>query len=769
MEKGKAYKATTADILEAQPWEWPVNIHKYDRFPHLRDFEKTALVELGVRRGHCSYYPKRVKLALARLIVPLEETIQLTNAGRVARYTAITIMLLETARRQRSYWSWSPDECIETYGSSLGQFLDRYSRGAHARTVIIAVLYLLGIYQNTSRAGSLFHVSQANHIFGKQLTENACKTVLTAARAWGYGKDTEKKLRSQLCEALILNKSPRLRDLTTEFLDKQRRSSASEFKRSIWVSLSRVLANLEIIERPMARDWGRRRDILHTLALEGVAAPWKKMAERWFTTSTLQERTRMTYRGLILKAGRWITNVHGEAVHPSSWTRELAAEWVSVVLKMNTGEWSSSGFQQRQKNPTPMSPRHRAHLIVALSTFFRDCQEWEWISRRFDPRRAFAVPRSLRTLIGPRPRPLPDDIWAKALSAGLGLSSEDLGSQGAAKCNYYPIQMVRALGLVWLFSGLRSDEIVRLRIGCAKTKILDHQLAKEVCLLEVPPNKTSKAFVKPVDIVVGLAIQEWEKVRPLQATFVDRKTGERVEFLFAVRGTPISKRYLNKTLIKILCQKAGIPAQDAQGTITSHRARTTMATQLLNSPEHPMDIFELQRWLGHRSPSSTLYYLGISQTRLAESFRKTDHKNRNLRTVKILIDQDIIVKGEAATQPWKFYDLGHGYCTYDFFEQCPHRMACAKCEFYRPKGSTEAQLLEGKQNLLHMRQEIPLRPPELDAVNEGIKAFERLIQQLADVPTPSGQTPRQIAKNQPDKASEQAQSSLETPWIKKPR
>jgi hypothetical protein len=27
-----------------------------------------------------------------------------------------------------------------------------------------------------------------------------------------------------------------------------------------------------------------------------------------------------------------------------------------------------------------------------------------------------------------------------------------------------------------------------------------------------------------------------------------------------------------------------------------------------------------------------------------------------------------------------------GYCSYTFFEQCPHRMACARCDFYTPKG-----------------------------------------------------------------------------------
>jgi hypothetical protein len=54
----------------------------------------------------------------------------------------------------------------------------------------------------------------------------------------------------------------------------------------------------------------------------------------------------------------------------------------------------------------------------------------------------------------------------------------------------------------------------------------------------------------------------------------------------------------------------------------------------------------------------------------------------------------------------KFYDLGHGYCTYDFFDQCPRRMACAKCSFYMPKGSTTAAPLEGKNTLSRIRLEI---------------------------------------------------------------
>src|SRR5712692_10247473 len=61
----------------------------------------------------------------------------------------------------------------------------------------------------------------------------------------------------------------------------------------------------------------------------------------------------------------------------------------------------------------------------------------------------------------------------------------------------------------------------------------------------------------------------------------------------------------------------------------------------------------------------------------------------------------------AAGEPWQYYDLGHGFCSYTFFEQCPHRMACAKCDFYTPKDSSKALLLEAKDNLQRMLAAVP--------------------------------------------------------------
>jgi hypothetical protein len=94
-------------------------------------------------------------------------------------------------------------------------------------------------------------------------------------------------------------------------------------------------------------------------------------------------------------------------------------------------------------------------------------------------------------------------------------------------------------------------------------------------------------------------------------------------------------------------------------------------------------------------------------------------------------------------EPRRRCDLGHGYRTYTSFEQCPHRMACARCDFSTPEDSIETQLLEAKGNLQKVRAAIPLTEDEQAAV-------DRLMGRLVGIPAPAGPTPRQL--DVPEKA-----------------
>ena len=64
-------------------------------------------------------------------------------------------------------------------------------------------------------------------------------------------------------------------------------------------------------------------------------------------------------------------------------------------------------------------------------------------------------------------------------------------------------------------------------------------------------------------------------------------------------------------------------------------------------------------------------------------------------------------------------------------------MACARCDFYIPKDSSKAQILEGKANLLRLTQEIRLNDEERAAIDEGVQAYDRLLEHLAKAPVPS--------------------------------
>jgi integrase len=217
---------------------------------------------------------------------------------------------------------------------------------------------------------------------------------------------------------------------------------------------------------------------------------------------------------------------------------------------------------------------------MATRTFFRDCQEWEWIDRRFDPVRALAVPRSVSALIGTNPRVIADDVWAKLLWAGLNLDSSDLPGNSAD--TYYPMELIRAITLTGLFGGLRSDELSRLRVGCVRWQYDGQPIAADspdvlaedaVCLLEVPAHKTGTAFTKPVDPLQGQSIEAWQALRPPQPTTLDRNTSEQVDMLFAVRAHPVAKK---------LHQPHDHPCALRQGRCP--RAATSAATSPVTGP-----------------------------------------------------------------------------------------------------------------------------------------------------------------------------------------
>ena len=713
-------KTTTAT------WPWPVDTSQYDRAHGLTAAEHRFLaIDLPsrIKRGR----PRRTALdAAQRLVHPLHDAFGYIEFKGSKSRSLLLHLLEEMGRRNRAFWGWTEEEWMEVVECR------RYDGNR-----IIAVAFLLrGGFAALSSFPKRRQVYSCLvcRVFGPKVVAETERQVKAGLRDLGYHARTLRIMPLTLAQLLLIVRSPRIEDITESALLQLQEQNGTLDSEQCVIAMSRLLISKGIIENPIRRLGLRPVLMLEApeVILANVPEEWARLARYWHDTSTLTPNCRLRHYYRILTVGRWMQATHPQITSPAEWTRSMAAEAVAMLLQQKSGEWTHRRAEEVRNSGRPMAVNTRIQSLYTLRRFFSDLQQWEMVPRRFDPYNAFRVPRSVQSLVERNPRVLADDVWAKLIWAGLNISAADLSVQGGGS-HYYPLPLVRALSVVWLFSGLRWDEIRRLRLGCIRWQQDDP--GERVCLLSVPVNKTNTAFTKPVDTIVGEAIENWEKERPAQAKLTDPKTGEQIDYLFAHRSKTLGDNYLNSVLIPSLCAKAGLPRNDVRGPITGHRARSTMATQLFNARE-PMSLFEIQEWLGHKHPSSTQHYAKINPSKLTKSFQKAGYFERNIRAIEVLIDQDVVRKGLTAREAWKFFDLGHGYCTYDFFDQCPHRMACVQCSFYAPKESARAQSLEAKANLLRLRQEIPLSEPELEAVEQGLAAYEKLIEKLADAPTP---------------------------------
>lgn len=741
-------------------WQWPLDASTYDQTPELRPGERAALSAIIQRIERSSVHWLRIALerpSLRRLLQPIEDVFTLIQVSDIVYPSSMAALLFETHRRRISFWGWTSEDWVALLNTQANDDPSLQNYVYRGKQPLVALAYLLCNFNDLHLIEQFQSRALAQKVFGDTLIDSASERLEHVLRSWGYRLTNPDFVRA-IPHILLANRSPYLEDLTLEALKNIQQCFLSSSYAQFTVTISEGLVGLGILSTPLESAAKQRIPVHMGSMFTNVADEWIEWSKRWKNTTTLQAKSRDRIFREIVMAGRWLFLHHPEITNPTQWTHEIAAEYVAAVIRSTVGEWSSQPtMHDSTKVGKPLAARSISCRIFSIRMFFRDCQYWQWLPYTFNPLAYLATPRSVQAMIGPNPRVISDDIWAKLLWAGLNLANEDLpgfGDGGGAieRAPTYPLELVRAVVIVWLFTGLRKNEILRLQLDCVRWQRedvpipgTDEILPKDsVCLLTVPVNKTRAAFTKPVDYVVGEAIRAWQHVRPQQPPVVDYKTGDIVEILFSYRGHQLGQQYINRTLIPMLCQKAGVPRHNARGNITSHWARSTIATQLYNAKE-PMTLAELQAWLGHRSPLTTQHYVSITPTKLAKAYADAGYFGRNVRTIEVLIDQEAVLNGDAAHGlPWKYYDLGHGYCTYDFFDQCEHRMACAHCKFYRPKNAFLFLLEEKKQHLLHMKQDIPLTDVELAAVEGDLEATEKLIAQLMDVPTPEGPTPRQL-------------------------
>lgn len=736
-------------------WQTPLDLDTYDRSSVLTEDEKKALcciVSCHMRHSE-SRWPPETREQMQRLLRPLHDALTVGRYTDSTYYPLLRLLAREMYVRETSYWAWTLPQWVETIGLDLQAFERRHQnrRGDQLRQPLLYMAYILGGYSDfyTFPITRIYAYRTASRLFGVEGMNASFERLLAVITTWGYtGHGCSRDyLRYALARAVLANRSPHLEDLTLELLATLREQADSEDLSTAFGLLSRVLVDLTILDEHLPVR-SQARPVTERLNTQGVAAPWVAWCCSWHERSTLTPRIRDFYLYRLMHVGRWLAAHRPDVVTPEQWDYDVAVDYIAALETMKIGEWWAAKRAHGHRPELvgkPFTAGTKDGYLTTLRRFFSDLQEIphrapgeakaRTIGRHFNPMVALQTPRSIKNLIGPDPQVIDDAWWWKLLAAAETLTEVDIPHGGNGGL-LYPLEFVRAVAVTWCYSARRSDEIKRLRVGCIRWQWEDTMLSEDggaipadaICFLQIPVNKTNTAFTTAVSSLVGTAIEAWEKVRPPQPKTLDRKTNEMVDFLFSIRGQRMSSKYINDSIIPLLCERAGVPRMDKRGNITSHRARATIASLYYNAPEG-LTFSELQQFLGHRHSRSTQAYVKPSPTKLAKSVQRA---NKHSRLVKVLVDPSAAMQGEPAI----FYDLGDGtFCGNPAWACCPHRMACIKCPMH--VGAELAQLIRARDGILNLLQEVPDLSEEEKAVAEGDRnTLNKLIEKYKDISAP---------------------------------
>ncbi len=709
-----------------------IDLSGIDRDPELQRDERQALRAWIDQPTHFA----EIRDAIPRVWAPLAAIHDRQPPEKNGTKKGWQWILRHLYREDCTIWG-VPDE------SWLPDFTTNYS-ASQARPYVFCYAYVLRNYPFSPAL--VRHVSakiSARLIFGSATFDAVYAQIEDALLSLGYHPPSLRQaLPTTLATLMLTTRTSDLAAYTEETLRDLEAGGYGNIVRLNCGKVSRALSLLGYLPEPIRMRYYKRFKDRDT---RGIAPDWVALAHRWRDTSTIGAATRQSGHGFVLRIGLWLADKHPKIRRPRDWTPEIAAEAIALVSNMKVGDYAlpSAPPVPAHRLGKPLSYNSQCAVIMHLRRFFMDVEIWEWEKLRFNPRYHLTTPTRILRQRGVNPRIVDERVWTKLIWASLNLQPEDVKSK-----RHYPFALVRAVGVVWTHAGLRENEIRRLRVGCSvpQTEAIETEHGEPVpagtlTYLTVPPGKTAREFVKPVSIAVHVAIKAWMEERSVQPDLLDAKTGERVQYLFAHRGKMVGQSFIDETVIPALCEKAGVPREDSRGNITSHRARASIVTALANSPQG-LSLPELMKWVGHSCSRSTMHYLAIRPTRLAATFAQAD---RMAHMIEVLLDHEAVVNGDAATgQPYKFYDLGDSFCTNPFWSTCPHRMACARCDFNLPKESSRAQALEARTSVQRLLEEVPLSDDERTAAEGDRDAVDRLIGKLEDQVTLDGRTRREI-------------------------
>jgi integrase len=317
-----------------------------------------------------------------------------------------------------------------------------------------------------------------------------------------------------------------------------------------------------------------------------VPARMQATVDRWLTARRLTDRP-ATVAKLELSLRRfmvWLTQTDPAIESFAAVTRDHALEYLTAMAEDPT-----------PRTGRPLSALSRIGRTSALSMFFRDTSAWQWPD----------VPGHALLGAGDRPKAptrVPRFIPADELEPLMAAIAE-------LRC---PQQ--RAALLVARWCGARQGEIRRLAIDC-----LD-RYPDATPRLRLPAGKTYRERIVPLHEQAAEALREVIALRRAggERAFTDELTGHDTHYLFMHHGKLLSFDYLFRAPLARACAQANLIDAAGRPTVSSHRFRHTVGTQLAERGARLQTIMSV---LGHRSVSMSLVYAQISDPEVLRDYQ----------------------------------------------------------------------------------------------------------------------------------------------------
>lgn len=735
-------------------WQMPLERLQYDRSPQLSEAEREALAEVMALPGYTFLRSAHLSnQILARLTRPLQDVYDLKPSNPRGRVPFISWMYGQMLKLNKPFWDWSKEEwlkAISDVSTRQGIVITmRVTAYLLCHLLIIDHLccpaYLARIVFGTMKVIEPYE-RLASLIFGKDglgYTEN---------------KEQGRHLQAVLALTMLVNHNPSLDAFTVECLRTTWRLLVYPGHLYAFRWMVRTLVYLKIVEESALTDLfgGEALPPVRWEYTEPDIDPtWLAWVQAYITqTNRGEEKHRKAEFYSLLIAGRWLKKYHPDIIEPSLWNEGLGYEYVTWVCHAEVGELVRASYQGTGREHLPLQARTIVIRISALRRFFHATQRRPYqvsgqpvprLVLAFDPDEVLVAPENIKRQIVPNPRTLDPAWWQKLTWAAAALSAEDLAAHGA---DLYPLAYYRAVALLWVTGARRSDEIRRLKVGCVSREWApemhdedSNQVEPEenFAFLRVPVNKMRGEFWIPIPSYTADAIEMWEQLRPKrQDPLIDRKEHKPIDYLFMYRNRLMGVYFLNDAIIPLLCNVAGlvdedgVPLRDAVGKITSHRARSTLATWLR---VNGLSLTDIAKLLGHTDLKSLPWYLREDKYQFARAVRKHNPLNR---MVTAILDMEAIKRGKG--EPAVFYYLGYGddgrphMCASLDYGTCIHQMHCRKCEMY--VDAEQAEVIARRPGVLTIEVHIPT-PPNTEEILDQKGLGEEITQHLPAPEVPS--------------------------------